>query len=109
MSVFTFWLISCLICSSCVWVSSTFRRARPRSWMSVMESSAVRSVKFSTSMVVAMKFTRKWKFSMLRSAPMASLGAKDEDLTMRAAFSFSESARTRSSRSSAPAGTSSSM
>ena len=43
-------------------------------------------------MVVAMKFTRKWKLSIDLRAPTASLGAKDEDLMIDDAFSLRDSA-----------------
>lgn len=59
MSLLTFWLISCLIFNSWIWVSSTCRSFIALTVMSSIPSSWTFSMKFSISTVVAMKFTRK--------------------------------------------------
>ena len=79
--------------------SSSFSRFIARV---LTEASASRSVfpwKCSTSTVVAMKFTRKGKLSIPFRAATASLGAKEDDLTISTARSFKESEMARISGS----------
>ena len=92
MSLFTFWLISCLILSSWVCVSSSPSSFIARTCRLSYFSSSTLSAKFSTSTVVAMKFTKNGKLSMERRAVRASFGAKDDDLIMTDALSFNDSA-----------------
>ena len=64
----------------------------PLSFMSAWYIRSSFSPKLSSSMVVAMKFTRKVKSSMERRAVTASFGVKEEDLSITAAFSLRDSA-----------------